>query len=376
MNRLFRPTRIQPIPAGVYHRQSAPSDQPSYRIHLRLQPDGSGVLVLNAATVMHLNPTAAEYAYHFIKGTDSSAAAREVASRYRVSTTTARRDFEDFADRMQTLLSSQDVDPVAYLDFERVSPHSASLTAPLRVDCALTYRLPEGADLAAAPTRRVERELTTSEWIQILDRLWQIGVPHVTFTGGEPTLRDDLMELIRHAEATGQVCGLLTDGLKLADRAFLTDLLMSGLDHVLMILHPRMPESWAALEAVLREDIFVTVHLTVSHENAGTAGADLDRLAGLGVKALSLSFTDPDLPGVDLANQAASLGLTLKHDLPVPYSADNPVARETAGDGISHGAGKAWLYIEPDGDVLPTQGLGSQVLGNMLRDSWEKIYPA
>ncbi len=150
---------------------------------------------------------------------------------------------------------------------------------------------------------------------------------------------------------------------------------MSGLDHILMILHRGMPESWAALEAILREDIFVTVHLTVNRENAGTAAADLGRLAGMGVKALSLSFTDPDLPGVDLANQAASLGLTLKHDLPVPYSADNPVARETASDGISDGAGRTWLYIEPDGDVLPAQGLGSRVLGNILRDSWEKIYP-
>jgi MoaA/NifB/PqqE/SkfB family radical SAM enzyme len=36
------------------------------------------------------------------------------------------------------------------------------------------------------------------------------------------------------------------------------------------------------------------------------------------------------------------------------------------------GAGKAWLYIEPDGDVLPDQ-LINQVLGNILTDPWEKI---
>ena len=374
MNRLFGLPKVQSIPAGVYHSQSAPGDQAPYRIHLRLNADGSGILVLNASTVMHLNPTAAEYAYYFIKGTGSESVAREVASRYRVSKKAALRDFEDFAGRIEALVTSRDLDPVTYLDFERVAPHSTELTAPLRVDCALTYLLPQGVDGGYAPSRRVDRELSTSEWIHVLDELWRVGVPHVTFTGGEPTLRDDLMELIRHSEAIGQVSGLLTSGLRLAEKQYLSDLLMSGLDHLLMILHPESPESWRALETVLPEDIFVTVHLTVSPESETTALQHLNRLAKLGVKALSLSFTQPGLVGTGLVDRAASLGLELKYDLPVPYSADNPVARETAEDALVDGAGRAWLYIEPDGDVLPAQGMASKVLGNILRDSWEKIY--
>jgi MoaA/NifB/PqqE/SkfB family radical SAM enzyme len=58
----------------------------------------------------------------------------------------------------------------------------------------------------------------------------------------------------------------------------------------------------------------------------------------------------------------------------VPYSADNPVALETAQDDVPAGAGKSWLYVEPDGDVLPAQGMAGQVLGNLLRDPWETIY--
>ena len=41
---------------------------------------------------------------------------------------------------------------------------------------------------------------------------------------------------------------------------------------------------------------------------------------------------------------------------------------------LSTGAGKAWLYVEPDGDVLRGQGYYQEVLGNMLTDSWEKIW--
>jgi MoaA/NifB/PqqE/SkfB family radical SAM enzyme len=37
------------------------------------------------------------------------------------------------------------------------------------------------------------------------------------------------------------------------------------------------------------------------------------------------------------------------------------------------GGGRAWLYVEPDGDVLPTQGV-DRVLGNVLRDSWADIW--
>jgi hypothetical protein len=375
MKRLFDFSKVTPIPAGLYHRQSAPQEQPPYRIHLRLQPDGSGLLVVNAATVMHLNPTAAEYAYHFIKGTAAETAARAVASRYRVGRATALKDFQDFAERVETLLSTQDLDPVAYLDFDRVLPHSAELSAPLRLDCALTYRLPAGSTAEYAPTRRVDRELSTAEWFQILDGAWQVGVPHVTFTGGEATLREDLVELIRHAEALGQVCGLLTDGLKLADRDYLDQLLQSGLDHILLLAQIDNAASWRALETILPEDIFVTVHLTVTKENAPHAIAFLEKLAALGCKSLSLSFADPGVPVSILASTASSLGLTLKYDLPVPYSVDNPVARETAQDSVPDGAGRAWLYVEPDGDVLPAQGMAGRVLGNLLRDPWDKIFP-
>ena len=40
---------------------------------------------------------------------------------------------------------------------------------------------------------------------------------------------------------------------------------------------------------------------------------------------------------------------------------------------ISEGAGRGWLYVEPDGDVLPSQGF-NVVLGNILTDSWMEIW--
>ena len=376
MNLLDLFTKVKPLPEGVYQKQAAPRGGLPYRVHLRLNPDGSGVLIVNAATVLHLNPTAAEYAYHFVQDTAPEQAARQIASRYRIKRDRALQDFQSFSGRIQDMIRTPDLDPVSYLDFERVAPHSAVLTAPLRLDCALTYRLPPGSKADYAPVKRVERELETDQWCSILDKAWAAGIPHVTFTGGEATLRRDLPALIARAEQNGQVCGLLTGGLKLADRKYLRSLLDTGLDHLLFILRPESEASWRALKSALRADIFVTVHLTLTSRRIKKANDTLEKLARLDVKSLSLSAADASLraPLALARDRAAELGLSLVFDLPVPYSAEHPVAVETAQDEVPAGAGRVWLYVEPDGDVLPAQGMAGQVLGNLLLDPWEKIY--
>jgi len=376
INRLAdRFSKVQPLPTGMHHLQAMQNERP-YRVHLRLQEDGSGILVLNASTILQLNPTAAEYAYHFIKGTEPEEAAKQIAARYRISKGMALEDFNDFLDRIETLISTEDLDPVSFLDFELAQPHSADLNAPLRLDCALTYRLPEKTQAEYSPTKRVDRELTTIEWKAVLDIAWRAGIPHITFTGGEATLREDLPELIAYAEQNGQVCGLLTDGLKLSDKNYFELLLQTGLDHILFMLQPDNKKSWEALEIIMPQDIFVTVHLTLNKDNAKKAEETLERLAQLEVQSLSLTLADKSLREAydTLRDKAAELGLTLKFDLPVPYSVYNPVALETQEDEVPEGAGKAWMYVEPDGDVLPAQGMASKILGNFLRDEWSTIH--
>ncbi|MBI5964955.1 MAG: radical SAM protein [Chloroflexi bacterium] len=370
LNQMF--TKVTPLPVGTYHLQTL-QDQKPYRLHLRLQKDGSGLLILNASTVMQLNPTAAECAFHFIKGTVPEEAAKQISARYRVDRKTALADFNSFADRIQTLISTPDLDPASFLDFERVQPHSADAT--LRLDCALTYKLPDNTHAGYAPVKRVERELTTEEWQSILDKAWQAGIPHIVFTGGEATLREDLPQLIAHAEKNGQVCGLLTDGLKLADKDYLELLLQTGLDHVMVILQPDEPRSWKAIETIVPQDLFLTVHLTLNKENVNEAKSILERAANLAVENISLSTSDNNLLDelLELQSVASSLRLTIRWDLPVPYSASHPVAIETVDDDIPAGAGKTWMYVEPDGDVLPAQGEADKVLGNFLKDSWEVI---
>ena len=365
--------KIQPLPDGLYHLQA---DGKPLRVHLRLRKDGTGLLILNASTILHLNPTAAEYAYHYIKGTSSEEAAKMIAARYRIGRVQALEDYTDFADRIQVLIETPDLDPVSFLDFERVAPHSAELTAPLRIDCALTYRVPAGTKPDVAPTKRVVRELTADEWRAILDKAWQAGIPHVTFTGGEPTLRDELPDLIAHAEKLGMVCGLLTDGAALSKKKYLEQLLQTGLDHILLVLHPDDAAAWKAIKLIVDADIFLTVHLTINKKTAKDGEKTIEKLAKLGVRNLSISTPDKKFLGDMLAiqNKANAFNFTMRWDLPVPYSESNPAAIETEDDKVPAGAGRAWIYVEPDGDVLPAQGEADKVMGNLLSDPWEKIY--
>ena len=367
----------EPLPAGFYTYQTPSEAEEQYKLHLRVEEDGTGILIINASTVLHLNQTATEYAYHFMHGLNENRVVQLVSQRYQVNPQKAEQDYLDFLDQILTLIYTPDLDPVTYLDIERQEPYANDISAPYRLDCALTYRIDEQGFTEEMLRNRVDRELSKEEWKEIIQKALSFGIPHLLFTGGEPTLREDLPELILKAEDLGLVTGLLTDGLKLENDDYRQLLLRNGLDHLMFVLDPDNLKQWQILEKVLAEDCFTTVHLTLRK------GEDfhpyIQRLAEMGANALSLSAADEGLADElqHLRDMAAMQQLELVWDVPVPYSHNNPVTLELKLDPdqpVPQGAGQAWLYVEPDGDVLPAQGLYDQILGNFLTDPWEKIW--
>src|SRR4030067_1230802 len=100
-----------------------------------------------------------------------------------------------------------------------------------------------------------------------MDKAWQAGIPHIVFTGGEPTLRDDLPQLISHAETNGQVTGLLTDGYRMQNSEYLDSLLQTGLDHLVILLNLIEDRIWTVIQSTLQADLSTTVHLTITSQN-------------------------------------------------------------------------------------------------------------
>lgn len=387
IKRAFSPGKpIEPIPAGVYHYQSPADNALNYRLHLRVEGNGSGLLIINASTVLHLNQTATEYAFHLVKQTPEEQVIETIQQRYNVKREKIIQDFSTLKSQIEAMIEIPDLDPVTYLNIERTDPYSDRISAPYRLDCALTYNLPNNSPADAAPVKRVDRELNTEEWKSIITKAWQAGIPQLIFTGGEPTLREDLPDLIAFAEELGQVTGILTNGLKLGNSGYLRTLLDAGLDHSMIVLQADNQRSWESLSSftywseTMDEDLFVAVHLTVSSENQAQVFDLINKLSEAGISALSLSTNNPELAGLLKEAQvfAYAKDLELVWDIPVPYSSINPISLELENAEESErlsGAGRGWLYVEPDGDVLPGQGINT-VLGNLLNQDWDLIWKA
>lgn len=104
---------------------------------------------------------------------------------------------------------------------------------PLALIAELTYRCPLKCVYCSNPLEMEERskELTGQEWIRVLDQARALGCLQAHFTGGEPTAKKELLELIRHARSLDLYTNLITSGLGVNEAA-LDEMIGEGLDHV------------------------------------------------------------------------------------------------------------------------------------------------
>ena len=401
LNRLFsRKSTINNPQSGVYHYRRDNPEEKS-RIHLRLDPDGHGTLIVNANRILHLNPTAALMAYFILEETSEQETVRLIRQKYHVGATQARADLGTIRGQLEELIRPDGACPIHELGLETIMPFSARPTAPYRLDLALTYRCNNDCAHCYNVEGRDLTELSTGDWKRILDRAWELGIPHIIFTGGEPTLREDLPELIAHAEQNGQITGLNTNARRLSDTHYVEQLVNAGLDHVQITVesseaevHDQMvrtkgafPQTVKGLKNVLASSLYVMTNTTMLRTNVHTIPATLDFLAGMGVPTSGLNalihsgrgsvvgtgLAESELtPLLEVARRKTDArGQRLIWYTPTQYCNFDPMALDLGVKGCT-----AALYnmcVEPDGNVLPCQSY-YQTLGNLLADEWDSIW--
>jgi radical SAM protein with 4Fe4S-binding SPASM domain len=392
-----------PVPPQGRYTYRGTGEFAGMALQLRIELDGRGIMVINANTVLHLNETAAAYAYHFMQGLPQHEVLKKIRRRYRVNNAKAKEDYEKLVYTISTLAQTEKICPVSFLEVEKEEPFSYKYSAPLRMDMALTFKCQNDCVHCYAGGPHKTTELDTNQWKKIIDRLSQIGVFILTLTGGEPTLREDITELLQYAQNKGMVTGLITNGRRLKDKAYVKALEEAGLDFVQITLESHKPKihdlmtsaegSWketvAGIKNAVRSQIYVTTNTTLSKYNAPEFLRTIDYIKELGVAAfgcnsliysgkateVSKNFALPFetlkelLPKVrDKANQ---LNLKFLWYTPTQYCHFNPIQ---LGLGVkSCTAAMINMCVGANGDVYPCQSY-FESLGNILVDEWEKIW--
>ena len=399
-------TRITPS-ESLYHPKTSiyhfvkENEHEKARIHLRVDPDGTGTLIVNANRILHLNATAALMARVLLEGKTEQEIVQTVRYRYRVSVSQASQDLATFRDQLDNLIRPDGACPIHELDLEMRMPFSGRPTAPYRMDLAITYRCNNDCSHCYNARERNFPELHTENWKHVLDQLWELGVPHIVFTGGEATLRNDLPELIAHAESNGQITGLNTNARRLADKTYVQELVAAGLDHVQITvesceeqIHDQMVRAKGAfrqmirgLKNVLNTPLYVMTNTTMLRTNVHTIPDTLDFLADLGVPTVGLNaliyagqgltvgtgLHERELqPILDLAvRKTTEHNQSLIWYTPTQYCNFDPTQSNLGVKGCT--ASLYSLCVESNGNVLPCQSY-YHPLGNILTDRWESIW--
>lgn len=396
--------RINPskIRSGLYQYR-AEKDFQGLRLHLRVEKDGSGVLIVNASRVLFLNRTATTYVYLFMEGKSEVEAVKEIQKKFKVDRERARQDYRDILYVINTFAKTPDICPVTYLGVEKIKPFEKKLSAPYRMDVALTYHCNNKCVHCYTGGPRKTKELTTSEWFKVIDKLYTIGIPHVVFTGGEPTLRNDLAELVTYTQNLGLVSGLVTNGRKLKDAVYLNTLIAAGIDHIQITIESHNKQihdkitgvngSWRetvqGIKNAIATPVYTLTNTTINQYNVKEITKTIDFLRDLGLNqfacngliysgkapkiAREFAINENTLEVVltVIKNYAENLGMEFIWYTPTRYCEFNPLE---LGLGIKNcSACRISMCLEPDGNAIPCQSYFTP-LGNILIDDWESIW--
>jgi len=159
-------------------------------------------------------------------------------------------------------------------------------------------------------------ELSTIDAIRGIDTLADAGVLILAFSGGEPTIRSDILQLIRHSSDRGMFTALATNAVAFAERERAREFKKAGLQFAQISLdglNPRTHDSFRGVPGTFRktvqgikncvaEGLFVEVATTATMHNVKEVPALIDFAAELGANWFMLYNFIPTGRGMDIVN--------------------------------------------------------------------------
>ncbi len=306
---------------------------------------------------------------------------------------------------------AQGREPEAEVGLLSLSDYAPEMTAPHRMDLMVSAMEKDGAwhcnqkclhCYAAGQPMGETPELSTEQWKTALALLRKANIPQVTFTGGEPTLRSDLVELVQ--AAAWFVTRLNTNG-RLLTPQLCAGLYEASLDSVQVTLYSAegnihnqlvgtngFNDTVQGIRHAVEAGLIVSVNTPLCSLNTHYAetlrfvhslGVRYATCSGLipsgsacGQESRATALTPEQLTDIlrQAVDTAEELGMEL--DFTSPGWLDEETLRGLGLNLIpSCGACLSNMAVTPDGKVVPCQSwLSDEPLGDLLHDDWADIW--
>lgn len=255
---------------------------------------------------------------------------------------------------------------------------------------------------AAGQKLSEKEELSTKEWKKVIDICQKECIPQLTFTGGEPTMRKDLVELIEYSKWF--ITRLNTNGVLLTEK-LCKELYEASLDSVQVTLYSNNPEIHNKLVGAdnfektitgIKNAINVGLNVSINTPLCTLNKNYIDTLKF--AKELGITYVTCSgliVTGNAKEKQSKDTQLSEKELYTIlkdakKYTDDNLMElgftspgwvkeddlRKLNLDIPTCGACLSNMAIAPNGDVVPCQSWLDEKsnLGNILKTKWKKIW--
>ncbi len=371
-------------------------------VHVRLT---DRVLIRLPNQTFKLNRTGARVLHHIIQG----GSIKDILQARTFDENLPGQLHSFFTDLSRTL-NSAICDAYRSPSLERVTFDLGYIELPVLSEVALTWRCNIKCQFCYASCTCVsepdeesgKEELSTRDFEKVLDIIrHDAEVPTVSFTGGEPVLRDDLAELIAYASGSLKMrVNLITNGTLISKKMGRT-LKKAGLASAQVSIESPDPEvhdrivgvknayqaSVNGLLALKSAGIPVHPHATLCSLNQHTLPYMSRFAQSLGVDRFSLNMIIPAGRGeaeelaikyseiedmvLEIKSAAEVAGIRFMWYSPTPMCLFNPVSHQLGNKGCS--ACEGLLSVDPYGRVLPCSSWKEPV-GNLLQEGFRAAW--
>ncbi len=176
--------------------------------------------------------------------------------------------------------------------------------APVGLLAELTHRCPLQCPYCSNPLEleRANKELSTEAWVSVMEQAGAMGILQIHLSGGEPTARKDLEEIVAAASKADLYINLITAAVTLSHER-LEKLKALGLDHVQISFQDVDPDNAERIGAypkatqkkldvarwVTEMGLPLTVNAPIHRQNIHNVGRYIDLSLKLGAQRLEIA---------------------------------------------------------------------------------------